>query len=205
MVINIRLPIWKHSVRVQRSNRTLLRTRPSRRGFIRTSSWAGSLSLGRWRRPRLFPITTNDMKPRLLTVLLTLLVAGCGKTPNAENKKDLPVGAQMLFSAVDTLLKADERPAGITAAANVTRIKPLMRQVVDAGANANRAELNSFYPELGDHFLDDAVAHARFIIQFLETGDDDAMTRAVAAILRWQKWWGANKRAAMAAIINRYG
>ena len=31
----------------RRPNHALQRTRPSRRGFIRTSSWAGSLSLGR--------------------------------------------------------------------------------------------------------------------------------------------------------------
>ena len=144
-------------------------------------------------------------KMRTLFSTLLLLAFISVHHANAENKKDVPVSAQMLYSAVDGLLKADERPSGITPAANIARIKPLMQQVVDAGAKANRAELNSYYPALGDHFLDDAVTHARFVLKTLESGDADDMTRATAAIMRWQKWWGANKKAAMAAIINRYG
>ncbi len=148
------------------------------------------------------------MKQTLIAVFfatIVILFAGCDKPPKAANKKDLPVSAQMLFAALDTLMKADERPDGITPEANVARITPLLQQVVDDGAKADRAELNSIYPGLGDHFLDDAVAHARLTLQSIKSQDDDAMTRSIAAILRWQKWWGTNKKSATAAIVDRYG
>ena len=134
-----------------------------------------------------------------LLFVAVLAVSGA----NAATKNGLPPSEQLLFLAIDALFQANERPPNITPQANVDRIKPLMRQVVEAGAKADRAELNSLYPELGDHFLDDAVANARYILQFLDTRDDDAIIRAGAAFLRWQKWWVANKKMATGAIFNR--
>lgn len=80
-----------------------------------------------------------------------------------------------------------------------------MEDVIANGTKANRAELNSLYPGLGDHFLDDAVAHAHFIIQVINTKDSDAITRAMAAIIRWQKWWNAHQKDVMEVVANRYG
>lgn len=112
---------------------------------------------------------------------------------------------QAFFSAIDALLTADERPEGISAEDNVARIKPFLQKVVNAGAKTKRAELNSLYAHLGDHFLDDAVAHARLVIQVIDTGDDDKMIKATAAILRWQRWWKPNQKKVMEAIFNQYG
>jgi hypothetical protein len=80
-----------------------------------------------------------------------------------------------------------------------------MQQVIDAGEKSDRAELNSLYPGWGDHFLDDAVAHARFIMQAIETRDADAMTRAMGTIVRWQQWWKPNQEKILALVADRYG
>jgi hypothetical protein len=123
----------------------------------------------------------------------------------AAVRRELPTSVAVFFSAIEALAKADERPDGISAAANITRIKPLMQQVIDAGAKCNRAELNALYPGWGDHFLDDAVAHARFILQFMETGDSDTMTRAMGTIIRWQQWWKPNQDKIMTLVADRFG
>lgn len=123
----------------------------------------------------------------------------------AGTKRELPTSVTMFFSAIDTLAKADERPSGITPEANLTRIKPLMQRVIDAGAKSDRSELNSLYPGWGDHFLDDAVAHARFMMQAMESRDADAMTRAMGTIVRWQQWWKPNQEKILALVADRYG
>jgi hypothetical protein len=115
------------------------------------------------------------------------------------------VSVQTYYSIIDDLLKADDRPDGITVAANVARIRPIFQQIVDSSVKTNRGELNSIYPALGDHLLDDAVVHARFMLQAIDTGDDDALTRAMAAIIRWKKWSIDNKRHVTSAILNKYG
>ena len=126
---------------------------------------------------------------RGIFLALPLIVLLTPHESRAVSGQNLPDSVQAFYIALDTLLKADERPEGITPEANVARIRPLMEQVVDGGTKANRAELNSLYPQLGDHFLDDAVAHAQYVIQVIDGKDPDAMTRAIAAIVRWKKWW----------------
>jgi hypothetical protein len=121
-----------------------------------------------------------------------------------DRSQGMPQSVQMFLSAIDALLEADERPAGIASEANLRRVEPILRRAVDAGQKANREELNSIHPGLGDHFLDDAIAHARFMVRAIDAKDDDAATRAAAAIVRWQKWWGAHRRQVMATIADRY-
>src|SRR5438045_1913350 len=102
-------------------------------------------------------------KAQLATTISLVALVLTMFSGTAASKRELPTSVAMFFSAIEALAKADERPEGISAEANLARIKPLMQQVVDAGAKSNRAELNALYPGWGDHFLDDAVAHARFI------------------------------------------
>jgi hypothetical protein len=138
--------------------------------------------------------------------VIALLTSICLATSGAAAaKRELPTSIAMFFSGIEALAKADERPDGISAEANLARIKPLMQQVVDAGAKSNRAELNALYPGWGDHFLDDAVAHARFILQALQTQDSDAMSRAMGTIIRWQQWWKPNQDKIMVLVADRYG
>ena len=134
-----------------------------------------------------------------------IIVATLGTySPRRAVASYLPIWL-FFFSAIEALAKADERPDGISAAANITRIRPFVQQVVDAGAKCNRTELNALYPGWGDHFLDDAVAHARFILQFTETGDSDIMTRAMGTIIRWQQWWKPNQDKIMMLVTDRFG
>jgi len=116
-----------------------------------------------------------------------------------------PKGVQMFFVAMDALLEADERPNGIVPEANLRRVEVLLKRVIDASAKADREELNAIYPGWGDHFFDDAVAHARFMVQAIETRDGDAATRATAAFLRWQNWWKANQAKVTVVVGDRYG
>lgn len=142
---------------------------------------------------------------RLCIIVPSLISLLMSVEARAAEKRDLPTSVQMFFVAIDSLAKADERPDGISAEANIARIKPLMQQVIDAGAKTNRAELNALYPGWGDHFLDDAVAHARFIMQAVETRDSDAMTRAMGTIIRWQEWWKPNQDKINVLVADKYG
>jgi hypothetical protein len=143
------------------------------------------------------------MRACIVFQLLVAIFICCDAT--AAAKRELPTSVAMFFAAVDSLAKADERPEGISSEANLARIKPLMQQVIDAGTKTDRRELNALYAGWGDHFLDDAVAHARFIMQALETRDADAMTRAMGTIVRWQQWWKPNQEKIIALVADRYG
>ena len=123
---------------------------------------------------------------------------------NADAKKALPESFQALLLAIDALAEADERPEGITPEANIIRIRPLFQKIIDAGKKVKRDELNSAYTELGDHFIDDLVAHAKFVIQAIDKKDDNTFVRAAAAYIRWQKWWQANQKKITTVIINKY-
>jgi hypothetical protein len=125
--------------------------------------------------------------------------------PAATARPSVPPSVAAFLSALDALAKADERPEGISVDANIARIKPLLQQVVDAETNTNRIDLNAIYPGLGDHFVDEAAAHARFVLKAIDGQDDDALTRAAATILNWQKWWNANKTNVQSTIFNKYG
>jgi hypothetical protein len=116
----------------------------------------------------------------------------------------MPQSVQTFLLVIDALLEADDRPAGITPEANIRRVEPILRRAVDAGQKANRDELNSIHPGLGDHFFDDAIAHARFMVRAIDAKDEDAATRAAAAIVRWQRWWGVHRRQVMTTITDRY-
>ena len=146
------------------------------------------------------------MKMRTFYIVISavsLFLFSCHEL-NAATSKDMPVSVQMLLLSVDALLEANDRPQGIGANENIARIRPLMQKLIDAGAIVNRAELNSLYRELGDHFLDDAVAHARLILLSINRLDYDGMARAATAFLRWQNWWSANRKQVMTIIANRY-
>lgn len=143
------------------------------------------------------------MRVSILLQLVVVIFLSCDAV--AASKRELPVSVAMFFTAIESLAKADERPENISPEANLARIKPLMQQVIDAGAKSNRAELNALYPGWGDHFLDDAVAHARFVLQSLDTKDSDAMTRAMGTIIRWQQWWKPNQDRIMMLVTDKYG
>ena len=142
---------------------------------------------------------------RIQIVLQLAIVALITAHAVAAAKRELPTSVAMFFTAIESLAKADERPEGISPEANMARIKPLMQQIVDAGGKSNRAKLNALYPGWGDHFLDDAVAHARFILQALDTRDSDAMTRAMGTIVRWQQWWKPNQEKILTLVAERFG
>jgi hypothetical protein len=118
---------------------------------------------------------------------------------------NVPQSVRSFFSGIDALLEADQRPDGITPEANLQRVGPILRRVVAAGEQTDRQDLNSIYPGWGDHFLDDAVAHARFMVQAIDASDHDAVTRATAAFLRWQEWWNVHQQDVMTAVTDRYG
>ena len=135
----------------------------------------------------------------LLATLLFTQMAGA-------TVKDLPESVQAFYLVVDDLRKADQRPMGISAADNRARIQPIMQRIVAAGAKTDRKELNLIYPGLGDHLLDDAVAHAEAMARVLGgSGAEDDFNAGIAAIIRWQKWWNENSKKAGMALVNRFG
>ncbi len=111
--------------------------------------------------------------------------------------------ANFLFG-MEALSRADARPSGIDADSNVRRVAAIFREAIDSAAFVDRAELNSVYSGLGDHFLDEAVRHMDTIVHIETTHTDTVMNQAMASIVAWQRSWNANRSAARVAIASRY-
>jgi hypothetical protein len=107
--------------------------------------------------------------------------------------RELSKSTRLFYVALAELKKADERPEGISSGENVKRIEPMMKQIISAGDSIDRKDLNTLYPGLGDHFLDDAVVHARSLLDAVSNRNADSWDKAMAAFIRWQTWWSVHQ------------
>ncbi|PYT90143.1 MAG: hypothetical protein DMG36_20980 [Acidobacteria bacterium] len=116
----------------------------------------------------------------------------------------MPRSVLNFMFGLDALERADARPSGITADANVNRVASIFREALDSAAFIDRAQLNGVYAGLGDHFLDDAVRHMRAVVRVADARDDAAVQEAMTSVALWLRWWNANRKNALALIANRY-
>jgi hypothetical protein len=128
------------------------------------------------------------------------LIASSAETAS----ESMPRSVTNFFFANDALLKANDRPEGITPEDNIRRVHVLLLEAIDSARYIQRGELNKVYPELGDHFLDDAIGSAQLFIDAVDNRDGDLVIRSEAAHLRWQKWWNVHRTEAMQTLTTRY-
>lgn len=115
-----------------------------------------------------------------------------------------PRSVNILFFGLDALNRVDETPKGMTQPDNIARVMPIVRALIDSSQSVSRTELDSIYPGLGEHFLDDATESARSFVQALEHHDSIAAAEAVSANLRWRRWWNDNADSVVATLSRRY-
>jgi hypothetical protein len=118
--------------------------------------------------------------------------------------ESMPRSVRNFLFSIDALSRADARPSGITSDSNVHRVAAIFREAIDSSEYVDRAELNGVYSGLGDHFFDDAVPHMGAIVRVESQQDEAAIDQATASIRGWQRWWNANRGAALQAITARY-
>ena len=87
--------------------------------------------------------------------------------------ESMPRSVSNFIFANEALLKANDRPDGISPEANIRRVHVLMLEAIDSARFIQRSELNKVYPELGNHFLDDAIGSAQLFVDAVNNRDGD--------------------------------
>ena len=123
----------------------------------------------------------------------------------APSPASLPRGVQNFFFSMDALVQANEEERDMNDPGELRAILGLLHEAVDSAAGINRYELNQVYPNLGDHFMDDAIGAAQFYIDAFEAADGDQVMRGAAAWIRWTNWWNPNASDVLVALSRRYG
>ncbi len=100
--------------------------------------------------------------------------------------------AGAFFRATDAVVGA--RRTGLAAAGpDVSRtVASLLREALEAGAAADREELNLIHPKLGDQFEDLLMAGVRDALGALEGGGAEQFARSQVAFHRWSSLWNAD-------------